>query len=170
MAEVERVRSLDVGQDLRFQRREWALQRVAWVLIAVAIVAALLGLTGRGPLSQATAGAEGDALRVAYGRFERLQSPTTLRVLLGAEATGGEQVEIWVEQAYLDGVEIQSIDPEPLEVRTGAERMVYVVGVDEPGQPLSVTFHLQQQALWRRSGRIGLTDGTSLSFGQFVYP
>src|SRR3712207_4138009 len=51
MSETTRVGDLEVAEDLTFQRREWAAQRVGWVLLALVIAAALAGLLGRGPLS-----------------------------------------------------------------------------------------------------------------------
>ena len=170
MAEVERLDSLEIGQDLAFQRREWALQRFGWVAMAATILAALLGLTGRGWLSQATADAEGDAFRLEYERFERLQAPTTLRVRLSTAATGGEQTEVWLARDYVDGIMVETIEPEPQEVRVGAERMTYVIAIERPGEPLAVTFHLRPTEFGRRSGRVGLPDGPSLSFAQVVYP
>lgn len=170
MAESDRDGSLRLEQDFGFQRREWAVQRIGWLAMAAAVVAALLGLTGRGVLSRATAGADGEPLRLEYQRFDRFQAPTTLRVLLSAEAAAGEQAEVWLGRDYVEGVRIETIEPEPQEVRVGTDRTTYVVAVDQPGRPLAVTFHLQQQAIGRRSGRVGLPDGPSLSFDQFVYP
>jgi hypothetical protein len=170
MAQTERLRAPQIDQDLGFQRREWALRRLGWLAMAAAIVAALLGLTGRGILSGATAGEEGAPLRLEYQRFGRLQAPTTLSVELGAAATEAGQAEVWLTRDYLDGVEIEQIEPEPRETLVGADRTTYVVAVEPAGQPAAVTFHLRQEAFGRRSGRVGLPDGTGLGFDQFVYP
>lgn len=89
---------------------------------------------------------------------------------LGTAATGGEQAEVWLARDYVEGVELQKIEPEPQEVRVRAERMTYVVAVDRAREPLAVTFHLQHERFGRRSGRVGLPDGSSLSFTQFVCP
>ena len=56
---------LEVGQDLDFQRREWAVQRVGWGAMALVILAALLGLFGSsGPLSRAATNAADDLVRL----------------------------------------------------------------------------------------------------------
>src|SRR5262249_50526641 len=39
---------------LSFQRREWRVQRLGWALMALIILAGLLGLFGNGPLAQRT--------------------------------------------------------------------------------------------------------------------
>jgi hypothetical protein len=48
-AEVQRHGDLEIQEDLPFQRREWLVERVAWGVMALLIVAALLGLFGTGP-------------------------------------------------------------------------------------------------------------------------
>lgn len=61
MGSTERVGDLELGQDLPFQRREWAVQRIAWAAMAAVLTAALLGLFGSGPVSDAVV--ETDELR-----------------------------------------------------------------------------------------------------------
>ncbi len=170
MASVQRVDDLEVGQDVDFNRREWAVQRVGWVVMALVVLAALLGLTGSGVLARASVGDAGDPLRFEYSRFDRLEAPTTLDARIDADAVGGGQVELWVDRAYLQGVQVQKITPEPEAVRSGADRLIYVFGVDEPGQPITVTFDLQHTSFGWASGRVGLVDGPSLDFGQLVFP
>ena len=55
MSDSHRVGDLEISPDLNFQRRSWAMQRFAWVVLALFILAALLGLFGPGPLSQTRA-------------------------------------------------------------------------------------------------------------------
>lgn len=66
MAEHARKGGLEVSQDLNFQRREWVVQRVGWVVMAVLLVAALLGLFGPGPLSKSIAGSASGPVRAEY--------------------------------------------------------------------------------------------------------
>ena len=67
---IVRSGDLEIAQDMTFQRRSWAVQRVGWGVVAVTIGAALLGLLGSGPLSRSTAVAPG-AFAVEYERFVR---------------------------------------------------------------------------------------------------
>lgn len=172
MAETtsERAGDLELDQDLGFQRREWAAQRIGWVVMALVALAALLGLTGEGPFASAAVGNPGDTLHVTYDRFERLLSPATLAAEIAGAAVAGETVEFWVDRAYLEGVEVQEVVPEPEEVRAGSDRLTYVFAVEEPGQPLTVTFDLRHTGFGWKSARAGLAGGPEVAFGQLVYP
>ena len=170
MPQPKRVGSLEIGQDIDFQRKEWRAQRIGWVVMALAVLAALIGLTGNGVLARATAGAPADPIRVEYARFDRMQSPSSLQVEVAGEAVTGEQVELWVEWDYLQGVQIERVVPEPESVRGAADDLVYVFAIDEPGQPLTISFDLRHTGFGAKSGRVALPDGPALEFGQLVYP
>jgi hypothetical protein len=170
MAGIQRVGLLEIDQDLDFQQKEWRLQRIGWVVMALLIVAALLGLTGSGLLARATVGDAGSPLQLEYSRFARLDAPTSLDLEIAGEAVTADQVELWVERAYLHEIQIEQIVPEPAEVRSAGERLIYVVDVDEPGQAVTITLNLRHMAFGPKSGQVGLDDHAALDFGQFVFP
>ena len=136
MADIQNVGSLEIDQDLDFQKKEWRLQRIGWGIMALLIVAALLGLTGSGPLARATSGDAGALLQVEYSRFVRLDAPVTLEIEIAGEAVASHQVELRVERAYLQDISVEQIVPEPDEVRSAGEQLIFVFAVDEPGQPV----------------------------------
>jgi hypothetical protein len=59
----------EIDQDLEFQRRIWKLQRVAWAVMALVVLAAVLGLLGPGVLGMATAGGRSSPLWLEYDHF-----------------------------------------------------------------------------------------------------
>lgn len=73
---VKRIGDLDIAQDLEHQRREWVIERIGWAIMALILLAALAGLLGSGPLSNARIDHPGSHLSAEYNRFERYQSPT----------------------------------------------------------------------------------------------
>lgn len=170
MAQVPKTGELEVGHDLAFQRREWTIQRVGWGVIGLVIVAALAGMTGSGPLSRANAGSERDPLRVQFSRFDRIGAPTAIHVEIEGGAVPGEQVAVWLDNAYLDTVQIEQISPEPDSVVVGTDRMTHIFSVEEPGQPMEVMFNLRPERFGWRTGKVGLSGGPSLEFRQLVYP
>ena len=50
-------RKYPVREDMRFQRRSWALERVGWAVLALIAIAGLTGALGNGPASRAQASA-----------------------------------------------------------------------------------------------------------------
>lgn len=168
MAGVGRVGDLEIAQDLDFQRREWIAQRTGWVTLALVAVAALLGLFGTGPLSDAAA--EQGPLRLGYGRFERQEAATELRVEVAAGNAQQAELRLWLSEAYLDDVRIQRISPEPDHAEAGFKRTVYVFRVGDPNQPAGIRVEFEPTEIGRLSGRLGIVDGQEVEFTQFVYP
>jgi hypothetical protein len=163
------VGDLEINQDLRFQRRMWALQRIGWAVMALVVLVGLLGLFGTGPLSSATAGQEEGPLFVEeYERFVRFRIPTTLQVRLDPLGTG--EARLWLDREYLEGVQLQTVTPEPDSVEAGPDGFTYVFKVNDPNRPTSVTFHLQPETIGRLEGRVVLDGGEPVDFEQFVYP
>lgn len=163
-------RSLQINEDLAFQEREWRFQRAGSLFLTAIVVLGLLGLFGTGPLSSSTAGSTDDGLKVAYERFVRHDGRTSVEVDVGPDQVSDGQVEIWVSASYLESVDIEQVSPEPDQVRSEDDRRVYVFPAANATTPVSVTFSLRPNALWRLSGEIGITDGPSLSFTQVSYP
>ena len=166
---LERVGDLEIDQDLAFERRHWTVQRIGSVIGALIVVAALLGVFGSGPLSAATAGDE-ESLAVHYQRFVRFQGQGELVIVVGANLAREGQVEFWLATEFLDDIDLQGISPEPDEVRLAGDRQVFVFLVDDPAQPVQVTFTYVPNGLGKVSGAAGLVDGPRVSFTQFGYP
>ena len=167
---VERVGDLEISQDTAFQRREWGVQRVGWVVWLAVIVAALVGLMGEGPLSAATAGVQDDPLRVQYHRFVRHAAPRTLEIELQPGTVQGRQARVWINREYLEGLQIQDITPEPSSVEAASDKVIYVFDLDEKGERTTMLFDLEHESMGRKLARVGLGDRQVVSFTQFVYP
>jgi hypothetical protein len=168
MRATEPVGDLEHDRDLRFQRREWTVQRGGWLVMMAIIVAALIGLLGAGPLSSTTA--ESGPLQLQYTRFERRHAPTALEVSVARSPANQDQVDIWVSADYLARVEITSVVPEPEEVIVGDDRVIYRFTTDDQAQTPTIHFALEPDDPGHTIGRIGVTDGPELTFWQFVYP
>jgi hypothetical protein len=170
MADIARVGDLELSEDLRFQERQWKVQRVAWVVWVLVLLAALAGLFGSGPLSNGTAGEKGGPLWAEYQRFERHQGQSELKVVLGRGAAPGGEGRVWLDRDLLEGIQLEAVTPPPLRVEAGPDRHTYVFPVTDPEQGTAVVFRFRPEALGRHAGRIGLPGGTELKFSRFVYP
>jgi hypothetical protein len=157
-----RSSQLQIDEDLTFQRREWKIQRVGWGAMALVIIAALLGVFGTGPLSNATLEREG--LRLEYERFCRLQRSTQLRFTIGGT---GDSVLLLIGAEYLDAVIIDRITPEPSKAEAVSDGVVFQFVLQGPA---AVTFHLTPRKFGLVSGKARLGQAAPIPFTQFIYP
>lgn len=164
------ARSIQIEEDLTFQSHQMRFERIGWAVLALLLVAALLGLLGRGPLSAATAGDAGEPIRVEYERIERKLSPTTITVVLTPEAASNGMVRVWIDRDWLDEVTFETISPEPESVEIDPQRLIYVFAVNAGQGQVEVVFHLEHGGWGWRTGEIGLDGGPSHEFAQFVFP
>lgn len=171
MAKTSDSDTLGIADNLTFQRRTWTVQRVGWTIMVLTIIAALLGVFGKGPLSHGHLGNGASPLRADYDRILRLNAPTQLTVYVGGDAIRADStIELWIERAWLSRMEINGITPEPDKTRVLADRLVYTFRAQPGSTPARITFEMDDRALWRFGGAFGLTNGQSYSFSQFAYP
>jgi hypothetical protein len=170
MSGTPRVGDLEIDQDLGYEKAAWKVRRAGSGLMIAIVLAALSGLFGTGPLSHTVTGGPSSPLRLEYGRFERFTSPSQLKVHLGPAATPGREARVWISRQYLQGLKLESVIPEPREVEAGADRLVMIFPLAEPGRGTSIELEFQPQKAGLVRGRVGVEGGPSVPFRQFVYP
>lgn len=181
MSGLHRVGDLEIDQDLDFERKAWVVHKIAWAVLALLLVATVLGLFGgRGVLSTATVqGPEGIA-ELRYERFLRLEATTELDLTFAPGAVREGEVRVFVSRPYIDDMTIERVTPEPREQIAGSDRVIYVFDAD-PGSGPKVTMLLRPSRPGRMRGTVGLAEGgraggsraaaaSSVTIGQFVYP
>ena len=147
-------------------RRGWIFERVGWIAMASAMIAAVAGIFGNGWLSEREVSVA-DALTVKYPRFCRAHAPFELTVDWSpaqAEAT------LWISRSYLDRFEIAGIRPTPSAVTLGSDRVYYTFRTVEPGAAVGVSFMLKPKQGGSLSGRLGSDDGLDVEIRQVVFP
>src|SRR5918992_325114 len=167
MPGLRRIGDLELEEDIEFQRRDWAVRHIAWAVLALVFLAALLGIFGNGILSKATLGDDGMLLQVEYQRFGRYKAPMDLKIRLGPEAIQEGKVRLWLERNYLNTIQVETIVPQPDSVESDANRLIYVFDVPSSNFPVEVTFLVQSENIGYQTGRVGIEGGPSLNFSQF---
>ena len=163
---------LAVATDEAFQRRSWRVQRVGWVGMLLVLVAAAAGVLGSGPVSRTSTTVPG-ALRVEHGRFARVETPETLRVILDPAATAGDRVLLGLDRQYVDASRIEAVTPPPRAVRAAGDELIYEFAVARPGGPITIAFLLQHERFGRLRGRVVLHEAAgpaTAAFSTLVYP
>jgi hypothetical protein len=167
---MARIGELDVGQDLEFEKRWWKIERTGWAVIALVLLAALLGFLGPGPLTKKTAGMRNGPLWLEYYRFQRYQAPVELRVNVGAGAAKDNHLGLWINQQYIEAIQIHHVDPEPESVELAGQRFVYTFKAAELSAAGKIVFHFKPTTFGKTSVQIGLVNGGEIGFTQFFYP
>lgn len=168
MADRHQIGSLEIAEDIEFQRHEWRIERAGWFVFALILLGGLLGVFGSGVLSdiKATSG----PLTLEFERYARQRAPTQLRLEVAPSAITGEFVPIWLDQALLDRIDVSRIEPEPIEVAASAERVVYRIASLDPTQPVVVTISYEPADLGWTEMRLGLVNGPAFAEQELVYP
>lgn len=152
---------LEIHQDLGFQRRQSRVARIATLAFVLVGVAALLGLTGSGPLSDARRDSQ-RGLSVGYERFLRYGKATELEL----ERRRGTD-EVRLSEAYLEGFDVDGLRPEPDGESTAAGRTIYTFEGEPPGK---VTISLTPREIGLQRAEVSASRRGAVSFRQVVYP
>jgi hypothetical protein len=156
------VDGLQIDESLDFQRRFQRVQTLAWRVLALVPVAAVLGLFGGGLFSQATAGGAG--VTVSYDRFGRRSVDTQLQVTV---TRARPPVAVSISSGFLDGYDVSEVRPQPERVTAYRDRLVFVFAA-LPGA--SVSFTVQPQRLGSSSGTVAVAGSRPVEVHQLVYP
>jgi hypothetical protein len=161
---------IDLKDDLKFQRAEWRVQRVGWILWAAILAAGFIGLLGPGPLSASRDADAGGNFSVNYDRFLHYHHPTQLRVNLGDSLPASTELELTLSQEYLDGLQIRRVEPEPVRSSIGKRGVVYTFSRTEAADAGVIVFHLEFHRIGLSRGQIGINGRDSMMLDQFIYP
>lgn len=129
-AEQRKSGGLQVNEDRAWQEKFWTAQRVSWIAMALVIVVAVLGLTGKGgPFASASARSASGTIE--YPRITRWQSQEEVAVRLAPSAAG--KVDLLLSPSFARLFSIKSVVPEPSSVATtgAGQRFTFEVGPGE---------------------------------------
>lgn len=138
--------------------------------MGLAILAAVLGYSGEGPASEARAPRDDGAYEVEFSRYARHRAPEVLRVAIDEGAAQSDQVQLSFHRAYLDGLQVESVFPEPESVEVGGDEVVYLFQLRRAGAAATVIFDLMYEDIGRKQALLRLDGHPPVSISQFIYP
>lgn len=157
--------AFDIGEDITHQRKVWKLERIAWTVMAVAIIAAVCGFAGHGLFSKRVVAPADSGLIVEYQRFERVQAQTQLSLRL--TGTVAAETRIRFGEDFLQNVEIVRTEPQPSRTELDADATDYVFNTRAAGR---IVLHYVPVTHGRLQLVLARDDAPLLYLGQFVYP
>jgi hypothetical protein len=164
--EIRDAAALELEEDSEDQRGNARRQRVAWLVMVLVLLAALVGLFGSGPCSRASA--QAGSLRLQYERFVRHGAQN--RLSFEVDSSGRDELRLWLGRDLLARLQVQSVMPTPISTGLDRDGVTFVFRVAQPGRSQSIQFLTQAQHIGRLSGRAELDGGGVLEFTQLVYP
>ena len=160
---MTKKRTIEIDEDLDFQKREWLVQRIGIALLGLFVIAAALGFTGiGGPMSRAEAGERGGPIHVEYERFVRRGARASMKLNLHNDPPGF--IQFWVSAPYLEKVVVDGVEPVPQTVTVERERHVYTIRAGSPD--VTITVEMEHQTFGRLEGEVGIVGGPSVRFQQ----
>jgi hypothetical protein len=165
-----RANTLEVEDLQSFQRKEWRLQRVGWLVWTIVVAAALVGLLGSGPLSSTSSSAPDDSLTVRYDRFLHYHKPLMFEVTLRPGNQTNNAARLFLSDELLMRLQISRIEPEPEGRELAAGGVIYTFPSESGLETATIRVHAQYEAFGRATGKIGLVGREPATVTQFVYP
>lgn len=158
--------SLEIDEHRRFQERFWVVERWAWFVFAILLLAALAGLSGGGGyLSQAQADIPGG--QVTYPRIARWVVNETLTIRFGRAPSNAER-ELFLPQTFLDVFELETTQPEPIRSSAKSDGNHYYFDAAEEGAVVRVGIRALKPGFVRYG--LGLDGGPPADLVTIVLP
>lgn len=111
----------ELHRDMPIQRATWKVQRIGWWVLVLMVLTGLAGLFGEGPIARTTARSANAA--VQYDRVVRRGADSLIRFDVQARR---DTVTLTLPSAYLDAVELEALQPEPVAGYGGQETYTFV--------------------------------------------
>jgi hypothetical protein len=146
---------LAIEQSLAFERREWRLARIAYVVLLVVMLGVGVGAFGRGPVSHARAGTPDSALWIDYERIVRFSDRPQFVVHAWPEPDG--TVRVRLDRSLVDAFAVVDVQPGPRAAGTRAEGVEYEFAA-QPGAPARIRFVLEAIGRWHVRGSVQTRD------------
>lgn len=165
MPELTNLNGLDISHDMGYQRRMWKVERVAWVVIVICLIAAGVGVFGgSGPLTAGSRSSDGGGLEVRFDRFVRFGAPSSLGIQIRG---GSDNRNIAISRAWIDDYDVTAIVPQPESVTALADSYVYTFDVGDSGV---ARLSLEPRQVGRHHAVVTGPGDQRVEFSQLVYP
>jgi hypothetical protein len=128
------------------------------------------GVFGHGPVATSEVRSSDGRLEVEYERIARHASERPLRLTIRPGPARDTTVDVWISREFVEGLNIRRIEPEASEEHAGDSGTTYRFRVSDPTRPAHIAFHVEPEDLGGRRATIGLVNGDSVRFKQYVLP
>ena len=170
MSQDRTTRELLNADHLAENRREYWVERGAWVGMLLIVLAAALGALGPGPLSRRQAESPDGTLRVRYESMERYQSPSELHITWIGKSLPAAPVELSISRPLVDRTELIHLTPPPAHVETRGGAVVLTYDATALADARPIVYRFRHEHFGPIAFDVGLVGGPTVRARQFVWP
>ena len=160
-------RHYPVQEDMRWQRRESLIQRIGEYVLIVIVIMGACGLFSKGILSDGQAQSPDGSVSLHYERFGRIDSNMNLRIRVAPQA--GERFTVTLGSGALDALQIQSLQPQPLQAIT-RDNTLQLTYASETAEGHVIWLGIQPQAAGRVALSVHVNHQVPVTVSQWIYP
>ena len=158
-----------VGEDMEFQRRWWAFEKLVWIFFGIILLLTLLGAFGRGWLAHTCVKSPDGGLDLKYDRIQRTGTPSDLTVAFGANAIHNGEIQLFVSESLINKLGALRISPQPVKSTLGDGGVTYTFAAN--GRPATAVFALLPSGPGAFVFRVALPEaGSSIQSKVVVVP
>lgn len=164
----DKDRHYPVQENMRWQRIEWRIQRVGYVLLVAMVISGACGLFSKGFLSDRDIVSSNGELRVEYERFARQQSDMAMTIRL--HPLRDSLYRITISGNGVDNFQLQSIQPQPLRAESRDRSLTLWYQTQSLNHGASVWLGGQPHSPGKYTFAVSDSQGAQVRFTQWVYP
>lgn len=155
---------LQIDERRHFQEIFWTVERFAWIIFALVLLLALLGLTGSGGFF-AKATETLDTGTAEYARFSRWEASDEIRFTFNG---GAGMHRLAVEPVFFDYFQMEGVQPAPQRAFFNQDGLVMEFAAEQ-GAPVDAVLYYRPLKPGYLSYRVVL-DGTDANLATIVLP
>ncbi|UQY45166.1 hypothetical protein M1E08_15530 [Erwinia sp. PK3-005] len=161
-------RHYPVRENMRWQRIEWRIQRLGYLLLLAIVISGACGLFSKGFLSDRDIISSNGQLRVEYERFARQQSDMAMTIRLAP--LRDSLYRITISGSGIDNFQLQSVQPQPLRAESHDRSLTLWYQTQSLNHGASIWLGGQPQSPGKYTFVVNDSAGEQVQFTQWVYP
>lgn len=167
VADEHASRHYPVQENMRWQMKEWQLEKWGSAFLIVLVLLSLLGAFSDGWLSQKTLTNQAGTLSVEHQRIMRSMSDENF--IIRIKSATGEATTLTLGQDFMDNFAIQSLQPQPLVTHANLHEMVLTWPANA-GKEQALWLTAQPQSSGHFISTIRLKGAEPVTLDQWVLP
>jgi hypothetical protein len=137
-----------------------SVESAGWAIMMTIMVAALIGISGFGPIIKVTVGTPQEGMMVETHSALQKGKPADIKVSY-SPSNGQRRVNIRINKGFMRDMTTESIVPEPDVTYIAPEEYIYSFKLSQGTGPSSVVFRIRPKSTGEKSLIVGIDEISS---------